>query len=176
MPRDPYPGSVGSAWTDFEAAAPYLAAEGRRLVESFRFVLLGTIRRDGTPRISPVEAHVIRGHLVLVMIPATLKARDVLRDPRIVLNSPVTHPGDLNDEFKLRGRAVEITEPELRQEAAETIQMASGWRPPADWHVFSVAVEEAAFLEWRGGILRLTRWDRVHGVRVDERPTAVIEP
>src|SRR6266567_15529 len=39
-------------WADFEAAAPELAAQGRELIESFRFVLAGTIRRDGTPRIS----------------------------------------------------------------------------------------------------------------------------
>lgn len=29
---------------------------------------------------------------MLVMIPDTLKARDLLRDPRILVNSPITHP------------------------------------------------------------------------------------
>ncbi len=77
-------------WADFEAAAPELAAQGRELIESFRFVLAGTIRRDGTPRISPVEAHIVGGHLMLVMISGTRKAGDLLRDPRILLNSPVT--------------------------------------------------------------------------------------
>lgn len=67
-------------WANFEAAAPLLAAHGRELIERFRFVLVGTIRSDGTPRISPVEAHIVRGHLMLVMIPGTLKARDLLRD------------------------------------------------------------------------------------------------
>ena len=55
-------------WANFEAAAPLLAAHGRELIERFRFVLVGTIRSDGTPRISPVEAHIVRGHLMLVMI------------------------------------------------------------------------------------------------------------
>jgi hypothetical protein len=73
-------------WADFETAAPELATQGRELIERFRFVLAGTIRRDGTPRISPVKAHIVRGHLMLVMIAGTLKARDLLRDPRILLN------------------------------------------------------------------------------------------
>ena len=64
-------------WANFEAAAPLLAAHGRKLIARFRFVLVGTIRSDGTPRISPVEAHIVGGHLMLVMIPGTLQARDL---------------------------------------------------------------------------------------------------
>ncbi len=39
-------------WADFETAAPMLAAQGRELIERFRFVLVGTIRRraDGDHR------------------------------------------------------------------------------------------------------------------------------
>jgi hypothetical protein len=95
-------------WADFEAAAPEPAAQGRELIDRFRFVLVGTIRRDGTPRISPAEVRIVHDHLMLVMIPGTLKVRDLLRDPRILLNSPITHPDDPNAEFKLRGCVVEI--------------------------------------------------------------------
>jgi predicted pyridoxine 5'-phosphate oxidase superfamily flavin-nucleotide-binding protein len=49
-----------------------LTAQGRELIECIRFVLVGTIRSDGTPPISPVEAHIVREHLMLVMIPDTL--------------------------------------------------------------------------------------------------------
>ena len=106
-------------WANFEAAAPLLAAHGRELIERFRFVLVGTIRSDGTPRISPVEAHIVRGHLMLVMIPGTLKARDLLRDPRMLVNSPITHPDDPNTEFKLRGRVVEMRDQALREATAD---------------------------------------------------------
>jgi hypothetical protein len=82
---------VGSLrWAEFEAAAPELAARGRALVERFGFVLAGAVRAGGTPRISPVAARLVSGDLMLVMIPGTQKARDVLRDWRIVLQSPVT--------------------------------------------------------------------------------------
>jgi pyridoxamine 5'-phosphate oxidase-like protein len=113
-------------WADFEAAAPELAAEGRELVERFRFVFVGTIRRDGTPRISPVEAHVVGGQLMLVMIRGTLKARDVLRDCRVALNSPVVNPDDPGAEFKLRGRVVEVDDEALRDATAGAIEAASG--------------------------------------------------
>src|SRR5712691_11760914 len=101
-------------WADFEAAAPKVAANARELIGRHRLVLAGTIRRDGTPRISPVEAHLVRGELMLVMIRGTLKARDVLRDPRLVLNSPVTDPANPDAELKLRGRVVAVDDAELR--------------------------------------------------------------
>src|SRR5436309_3166786 len=93
-------------WQDFEEAAPELAALGRERIERPGFVLVGTIRRDGTPRISPVGAGIMEGHLGLNMLRDSLKARDLLRDPRILVHSAVLHAGDPNDEFKLRGRAV----------------------------------------------------------------------
>src|SRR5260221_11487049 len=133
-------------WADFEAAAPELAAQGRELIERFRFVLAGTIRRDGTPRISPVEAHIVGGHLMLVMISGTRKAGDLLRDPRILLNSPVTHPDDPNTEFKLRGRVVEIQDQALREITAVAIKAAGGWQRPEGWHFFSIVIEDAAFI------------------------------
>jgi Pyridoxamine 5'-phosphate oxidase len=162
-------------WANFEAAAPMLAAQGRELIERFRFVLVGTIRSDGTPRISPVEAHIVRGHLMLVMIPGTLKARDLLRDPRILVNSPITHPDDPNTEFKLRGQVVEIRDQALREATADAIEAASGWRPPAGWHFFSLDIEDVAFLAWQSGVLDMTRWNCDRGLDSVRRPTAVLD-
>jgi hypothetical protein len=162
-------------WADFEMAAPELATQGRELIERFRFVLAGTIRMDGTPRISPVEAHIVRGHLMLVMIAGTLKARDLLRDPRILLNSPVTNPDDPNAEFKLRGRVVEIQDQVLREDTAGAIEAASGWRPPERWHFFSIDIEDAAFIAWEGGEMLMTRWSRDRGLDQLRLRTAVID-
>jgi hypothetical protein len=165
-----------TGWAHFEAAAPELAANGRALIERFRFVLAGTIRRDGTPRISPVEAHLVRGHLMLVMITGTLKARDLLRDPRIVVNSPVTDPDDPNViEYKLRGRVVEVEEKALREATAAAIEAESGWRPPLSWHFFSVEVEDAARIAWKDGVMRMSRWTQDRGLEDVTRPVAVID-
>jgi len=163
------------SWANLEAAAPTLAAQGRELSEHFRFVLVGTIRRDGTPRISPVEARLVRGHLMLAMIRGTLKARDLLRESRILVNSPTTHPDDPNREFKLRGRVIEIQDPELREAAASAIEATSGWRPPDGWHFFALDIEEAAFLAWQNGIPDLTNWNRDRGLDSVRRPIAVLD-
>ena len=152
-------------WAEFEAAAPELAAQGRALIERFGFVLAGTIRADGTPRISPVAAHLAGGELMLVMIPGTQKARDVLRDSRIVLQSPVTEAAEPGAEFKLRGHAAEVTGDTLRTATADTIETVSGWRPPRTWLYLSIAVRAAACLAWTGGDTALTRWDGDRGLR-----------
>jgi hypothetical protein len=162
-------------WSDFEAAAPELAARMRELIERFRFVLVGTIRRDGTPRISPVEAHLVSGHLMLAMIAGSLKARDLLRDPRVVLNTPVMDASDPNTvEVKLRGRAVQTDESALREATADTIERTSGWRPPPDWHFFSIHLAEAACMAWNDGVLTMDRWTQGGGVQHVTRPRAVL--
>jgi Pyridoxamine 5'-phosphate oxidase len=153
-----------ATWAEFEEAAPDVAAPARDLLERFRFVLAGTIRRDGTPRISPVEAHLVHGQLVLVMIARTLKAHDVLRDPRIVLNSPVTDAADPGAELKLRGRALRVEDASFCEAAADTIEAVSGWRPRPDWHVFAVDLDDVAYMLWRDGDLEMDRWTEERGL------------
>jgi hypothetical protein len=162
-------------WADFERAAPDLAAQGCGLIERFGFVLVGTIRRDGTPRISPVEARVVQGHLMLVMIRGTHKARDVLRDSRLVLNTPVFDPADPGCEFKLRGRALSVDDRGLVEATAKATEEASGWRPPANWHFFSIEVEDVALMEWDRGALTMTRWAAEHGLERTTRPAPVLD-
>jgi Pyridoxamine 5'-phosphate oxidase len=155
-------------WSVLEEAAPQLAGHGRRLIERYGFVLLGTIRADGTPRISAVEAHLVDGHLMLAMIPHTHKARDVRRDRRVVLQTPVTHAGDPGGELKLRGRAVEVDAGQ-REATANAVQARSGWRPGTSWLIVSVALESAAYLGWEQGELLLLRWDHRGGAQPPER-------
>lgn len=162
-------------WADLEAAAPELARRGRELIERFRFLLVGTIRRDGTPRISAVEARIVEGQLAMVMIPGTLKVRDLARDPRLTANAPLVHLGDPNAEFKLHGRAVPVDDRSLREAIATSIERGSGWCPPPDWHFYVVDVEEAAFMGWRGGVMSMLRWTRRGGLTRVEKPIAVID-
>ncbi len=162
-------------WADFAEAAPEIARPARSLLERIRFVFAGTIRRDGTPRISPVEAHVVGGELVLVMIRGTLKARDVLRDPRVVLNTPVTDPSDPEAEVKLRGRLVEIEDGDLREAIVARLEAASGWRADPSWHVFSLDLDDAAHIAWKDGVMTMSRWTPERGVERVERAVAVLD-
>ena len=159
-------------WADFEEAAPELAALGRERIEQFGFVFLGTIRKDGGPRVNPVEAHVVDGHLVVVAVAGSLKARDLLRDRRaflhtLVLDAALGTPG----EFKLRARAIESRDAGLREAVAERLEAVSGYRPPADWPVFTMDVESAAFLRYdeEAEVHRLLVWTPERGLESSTR-------
>jgi hypothetical protein len=140
-------------WADFEAAAPELAAIGRQRIEGPGFALAGTIRRDGTPRISPVEPRFVEGELAINVLADSLKARDLARDPRVLLHSPVLSAADPADEFKLRGRAIETRDPELCAAVADLT-----WHEPPASRFFVVDVESAAFVAWSKGERTVTRW------------------
>jgi hypothetical protein len=155
-------------WADFAAAAPPLAGQGSALIERFGFALVGTVRADGSPRISPVAVHLVNGDLMLVMIPGTHKARDVLRDSRIVLQSPVTEPAEPGPEFKLRGLAAEVSGDRAREATADTVERLSGWRPLQSWLFLAVTVQAAAYMAWSGDQMSLTRWDCDRGLRGPE--------
>jgi Pyridoxamine 5'-phosphate oxidase len=161
-------------WADLEAVAPELTTSGQELIDRFRFVYIATLRRDGTPRISAVEARIVEGELTMSMIPGTLKARDLLRDPRLAANAPLQTPDDPNQELKLRGRALAIHDDRLKESVAAAIDSTSGWRPPLDWHFFSLDIDEAAFITWNAGVMRMIHWSAERGVEQVERPVAVL--
>src|SRR5215467_16242856 len=100
-------------WAGLEDAAPTIAGNGRELLEKFQFVLVGTLTKDGSPRITPVEAYVIDGHLLANMIPRSLKALDLLRDPRVYVHAPVTAKSG-SAELKVAGKADVLEDRGLR--------------------------------------------------------------
>ncbi len=159
-------------WMDFERAAPELAALGRERIEQFGFVFLGTVRKDGGPRVNPAEAHIVEGHLALALIPWSLKAGDLLRDPRAFLHTPVQDPRSGEPgEFKLRGRALEVAERSLRRAVADTLERRSRYRPPDDWHLFTLDVESAAFLRYdaEAELHRMLVWTPERGLESSTR-------
>src|SRR5437879_1497384 len=115
------------SWHELEAAAPAIAQPGRQRLELSRVALLGTLRKDGSPRISPVEPYLTQGHLLFGAISWSLKRRDLVRDPRCVLHSAISDPDSGEGELKLYGRATEADE-QIRNECRE------GWwaTRPAD--------------------------------------------
>jgi len=112
---------VGILWSEFVIEAGELASEISGVIERYRFALIGNIRRDGTPRISPVETHVVDHDLAVVMLPQTRKAEDVRRDERVTLQSPITNAADPGAEYKLRGRGVTVNSDAHRQAIADAV-------------------------------------------------------
>jgi hypothetical protein len=142
-------------WADFEAAAPELAAHGRTLLDRFQFVFVGTLTREGSPRVNPCEAYVIDGHLLLNMMPRSLKALDLLRDPRIYVHTPVRSKDGAEGEFKLAGHAPTLTDQNLRRKLDDLFWEMIRWRPAKNSHYFEVLVERAAYHRYGDDEVRL---------------------
>ena len=149
-------------WHELEAVAPEIARKGQERLDQARVALLATLRRDGSPRISPVEPYLSHGHLLFGAMSRSLKTRDLLRDPRCVLHSAITGPDHGEGELKLYGRALEA-EAEIRAGCTE------GW-----WHrrsheiatVFAVTIDQATFVSWHleTGQMTALRWSATHGL------------
>ena len=90
-------------WSEIERSQPRLAELGRHRLLGPGVVLVGTIRRDGTPRISPVEPFVMDGDLWLTMMWHSTKAVDLARDPRVLVHSVITSRDGGEGEYKVRG-------------------------------------------------------------------------
>ena len=144
-------------WEELEQAAPEISARGRKLIEKFQFVLVGTLTKDGSPRISPVEAYIIDGHLLVNMIPRSLKALDLLRDPRIYVHAPVTAK-EGSPELKLAGQARVLEDDTLRRKLDDLFWELIQWRPAPDSHYFELLAERAAWVEYADGGQTSIRW------------------
>jgi hypothetical protein len=154
-------------WRELELAAPEIAEPGKARLDETRVALLATLRRDGSPRISPIEPFFGEGQLVFGAMAWTLKARDLERDARCTLHSAITGPNEGEPELKLYGRAIEADD-DLRAACP------SGWwtdEPHEAARVFSLSIEEAAFVTWdyEGGEMTVRRWSRETGLKTSRR-------
>jgi hypothetical protein len=104
------------SWSDFEAAAPELAARVRRHFDAHTHKTLATVRSDGAPRISGTESRFKDGELWIGSMPDARKARDLQRDPRFALHSGSDEPAEWKGDAKLAGVAEEITDPQRVRE------------------------------------------------------------
>ena len=101
-----------ASWNDFASAEPDFSRRVRDIFVTQKHMTLATLRRDGSPRISGTEAQFVDGELVLGMMPGSMKARDLTRDPRLALHSPSIDPPE-NDpsgwigDAKIAGLAIE---------------------------------------------------------------------
>ena len=101
------------SWSEFEAAAPELAARVRDRLDAHTHKTIATIRRDGSPRISGTESRLADGELWIGSMWHARKALDLQRDPRFALHTGSDEPSDWKGDAKLAGVAEEITDSEL---------------------------------------------------------------
>jgi len=136
-------------WSEMESAQPRLGAVGRERLLAPGVVLVATIRRDGTPRVSAVELLVTGGDLWLSMLWQSTKAADLLRDPRILVHSVVTSRDGGEGEFKVRGTARAEHDPQAQLRYAQAVTAALGWSPtPGRFHLFAIDIGEVTFIRY----------------------------
>ena len=93
-------------WAEFAAAAPDIAAEGRRLIyaRGDGEALLATVRGDDLPRIHPINVAIVDDRLYAFVISGSPKRHDLELDGRYALH---THQDPAApSEVGLRGRAL----------------------------------------------------------------------
>jgi hypothetical protein len=135
------------SWKDLEDAQPDLAAFGAERFRRFEVAYLGTIRKDGSPRVRPVTPIVGQGHLFLFMEPTSPKVQDLRRDGRYSLHCSVSNSSGESGEFFIAGHAGFIEDPATRDLAAALSTYA-----PADRYVlFELHVESASSTTYPDG-------------------------
>ena len=148
-------------WSEVEAAQPRLAEVGLRKLADPGVVLVGTIRRDGSPRISPVEPMFWEGDLWLSMGWGSMKARDLRRDPRVLVHSLVPGPEGTAGEYKVRGRAIAVSDRALETRFAAAVKEKLGWEPEVGkFHLFRIEIDDLTFIRWdhSNNDQYVTRW------------------
>jgi hypothetical protein len=152
-------------WDEFAEACPELAGLGEARLRARELCLLGTLRRNGFPRISPVEPDFVDGELMLGMMWQSPKARDLMRDSRCVVHSVVANRLGNEGDFKLYAHAVDVPDAAKRQRYRETIKARIDWEPDEpNYHLFALDVDSAGFIifgEERYGLA----WDTEQGLR-----------
>lgn len=147
-------------WEQFGEACPDIAAIARARFLKDQLVMLGTLRADGWPRISPCEIDLAAGHLFLGMMWQSTKARDLLRDPRHIVHSVTCNKEGTDGDVKLYGRAVDVRDPSLRSAFRDAIRARIDWAPEEpSYHLFSVDIERAAYIVFGDGKQQVMVWD-----------------
>lgn len=131
-----------TTWHDLVADAPDLAARARAVLASSTNAVLGTVRADGSPRLSGIDPWFAPRDLCFGSMPAARKLADLRRDPRLALHSvpwESRRPAEGDDvatvieaDVKVCGRARQVTDPGELRELSEAFAAHRGFPMPGD--------------------------------------------
>ena len=146
------------SWSELQQQSPELAKLAEERFGATELVMLGTLRKDGFPRISPIEFTYWEGDFVIGGIWQSKKLLDLLRDPRCVVHSTTTNKNGQEGDVKLYGRAAPLAaerEPGYWKHIKETMD----FEPNGPAHVFTIDFESGAYLRFEEGIgMHMLRW------------------
>ncbi|WP_046500974.1 pyridoxamine 5'-phosphate oxidase family protein [Streptomyces odonnellii] len=129
-------------WSDFRSAEPDFADTVRQRFQKYPHHVLATLRKDGSPRVSGLEVSFLFGELWLGMMPNSLKARDLLRDPRFNVQANPGSGKELADgDVRIGGRAVVVTD------ESSLARISGEVGVPLPFHLFRAELSEVV---WTG--------------------------
>src|SRR5688572_1351682 len=129
-------------WQELQDQQPRLGGIAQNRLIGPGVLLVVTIRKDGTPRLSPVEPFVLDGDLWLSMMLGSRKATDLGRDPRLLVHSIITGPDGEEGEFKLRGTARARDDEATHRRYAEAVSAVLPWSPAVGrFYLFTMDIE-----------------------------------
>ena len=130
-------------WRDVIESAPEFAAAVRRRLDARVHKTIATVRADGSPRISGIEAFFADEDLWFGSMPNAVKALDLRRDPRFALHSGSDDPPGWEGDAKIAGRAEEVTDADRRL----AVFRSRGADPPSgEAHLFRADIREAVLI------------------------------
>ena len=155
-------------WRAVADAAPELAAKVRARFEAHGLALLATLRKDGAPRITAIETLFGEDELWLGMMPGSLKAKDLLRDPRLALHNATTDKMVQDGDAKISGAAV-VVEDEPTFDRYRRASGGGGDPAFGSFHLFRVDVQQMSYLAPAGDHLDIEWWTERGGYRQVDR-------
>ena len=159
-----------SSWPDVLAAAPDLAKKVQARFDAHGLAMLATIRADGYPRLSPIEALFTDETVWLGMMHGSRKAMDLRRDPRLAMHNATEDKDVSEGDAKLVGRGIEVTDAAEIDRARRIFAAKTGNPPPeGPMHLFTVDVLEMSFLKPAGDHLAIESWKEGGQPRLVER-------
>jgi hypothetical protein len=161
-----------ASWQEVEAAVPDLASAVRAAFDVHKHKVLATLRVDGSPRLSGNEVTFKDGEAWLGMMHRSLKALDLLRDPRLAVHSATADAELKLGDAKLSGRAVEETDAEKKRTfGSDSAEDHEGQQPPEEYHLFRIDIADLSIVRIGDppDHLVIESWSPAAGYRRTER-------
>jgi hypothetical protein len=166
-----------ATWTEFSDEAPDIAGLAERRLAATGLMMLATLRRDGFPRISPMEPVIAGDRLVLHdgrlwlgMIVDSTKSRDLKRDGRFGLHTATADKEVGEGDVKLWGTASEVTDHDTLARFSDEIFESVGFRfEVGSFDAFDVDLLGASSVSVADNVMYVRTWKPGKGVTVVEK-------
>lgn len=160
-----------TSWTTFHTAEPALADQAQALLSSTVNGVLGTLRADGSPRLSGIDPFFLHGELWIGSMPGARKGADLRRDPRCSIHgipweSRKVKEGanDPGGDVKVAGRAVLLEDPAQHAQVMAWFREERGLEPPGPADLFTIDLGSVVVISVEDDeFLVVDRWSEADG-------------